>query len=46
MSGRSSTSGATSANATSEPIAVFTANCAAVPGTRPSGPANGEAATR
>ena len=46
VSGRSSTSGATSAIATTEPIAVFTANCVGVPGTRPCGPANGDAATR
>ena len=46
VSVRSSTKGATNANATSEPAAVFTANWVAVPGIRPSGPASGEAATR
>ena len=46
MSGRSSTSGAISAPATTAPIAVFTTNWLTVPGVSPSGPASGDAATR
>ncbi len=45
VSGRSSTSGAISAAASTAPIAVFTMNWLTVPGVSPSGPANGEAAT-
>jgi len=46
VSGRSSTSGAISAAATTAPIAVFTTNWETVPGVSPSGPASGDAATR
>ncbi|GAC1402861.1 MAG: hypothetical protein NVS4B6_15560 [Mycobacterium sp.] len=46
MSGRSSTSGAIRAAASTAPIAVFTMNWLTVPGVRPSGPASGEAATK
>ena len=45
VSGRSSTSGASSAAATTAPITVFTVNWLTVPGVNPSGPARGEAAT-
>ena len=45
VSGRSSTNGASSAAATTAPIAVFTTNWPRSPGIRPSGPASGEAAT-
>ena len=41
VSGRSSTSGASSAAATTAPITVFTVNWLTVPGVNPSGPASG-----
>ena len=45
VSGRSSTSGASSAPATIAPIAVLSVTCAIEPGCRPSRPASGDAAT-